>query len=300
MLVLQGSQDLHILFESLEESIPETQKVYGAIFNIKNKNPFNMEVLVDAWPDYQVVITRPKKEEMKDDLDHYTNTYHIFTKDLDKLEEVLRCPQVINWEQVFQIQGCQENLDKAIRNVSASKLVQVEYTKTMLFVPKLSTKHKTSSNDSMEQMDLFKMDKPDENSKKIKFQSIFLDSSHAELVNEQWSFGKNEKSLKYIQRCLQNFPGYSVLGPEGTPISWVVMEQSCELRMGYTVPRYRGQGYMRQISSHFGKFLIQKNIPFYLHVAHDNESTKNITKNLELKVCPCGWHQWICTPQKYC
>ena len=42
---------------------------------------------------------------MKDDLDHYTNTYHIFTKAPDKLEEVLACPQVINWEQAFQIQG---------------------------------------------------------------------------------------------------------------------------------------------------------------------------------------------------
>lgn len=42
---------------------------------------------------------------MKDDLDHYTNTYHIFIKAPDNLEEVLACPQVINWEQVFQIQG---------------------------------------------------------------------------------------------------------------------------------------------------------------------------------------------------
>lgn len=42
---------------------------------------------------------------MKDDLDHYTNTYHIFTKAPDNLEEVLASPQVINWEQTFQIQG---------------------------------------------------------------------------------------------------------------------------------------------------------------------------------------------------
>lgn len=44
-------------------------------------------------------------QEMKDDLDHYTNTYHIFTKAPDNLEEVLACSQVINWEQDFQIQG---------------------------------------------------------------------------------------------------------------------------------------------------------------------------------------------------
>lgn len=44
-------------------------------------------------------------QEMKDDLDHYTNTYQIFTKAPDKLEEVLAQPQLINWDQVFQIQG---------------------------------------------------------------------------------------------------------------------------------------------------------------------------------------------------
>ncbi|PNI44979.1 GLYATL2 isoform 2 [Pan troglodytes] len=294
MLVLHNSQKLQILYKSLEKSIPESIKVYGAIFNIKDKNPFNMEVLVDAWPDYQIVITRPQKQEMKDDQDHYTNTYHIFTKAPDKLEEVLSYSNVISWEQTLQIQGCQEGLDEAIRKVATSKSVQVDYMKTILFIPELPKKHKTSSNDKME---LFEVD---DDNKEGNFSNMFLDASHAGLVNEHWAFGKNERSLKYIERCLQDFLGFGVLGPERQLVSWIVMEQSCELRMGYTVPKYRHQGNMLQIGYHLEKYLSQKEIPFYFHVADNNEKSLQALNNLGFKICPCGWHQWKCTPKKYC
>uniref|UniRef100_A0A8D0XRB1 Glycine N-acyltransferase-like protein n=1 Tax=Sus scrofa TaxID=9823 RepID=A0A8D0XRB1_PIG len=276
------------------------RQVYGAIYNIKNKNPFNLEVLVDAWPDYQTIITRPQKEEMKDDLDYYTNTYHIFTKAPEKLEEVLACPQVINWEQAFQIQGCQESVGEAIRKISASKSVQVDYKRTMLFMSVNEKKLKKTIDDKIDLMKLPKMSKEDEDGKKENFRTIFLDASYAGLVNEHWDFGKNERSLKYVERCLQNFPGFGVWGPEECPVSWVVMEQSCELRMGYTVPKYRGQGNMWQIAYHFISYLISKNMPFYLHVAEEKEEIQKLMRTVGCKESLCGWHQWICTPKKYC
>ncbi|XP_053416079.1 glycine N-acyltransferase-like protein 2 [Nycticebus coucang] len=300
MFELHEPQKLQILYESLEKNIPESLKVYGTIFNIRNKNPFKMEVLVDAWPDYQVVITRPQKEEMKDDLDHYTNTYHIFTKAPEKLEEILACPQVINWEQTFQIQGCQESLDQAVRKVAASKFVQVDYLKTHLFILETPVKCNTSSDGEMELMEVFKMQKVDEDNKKKDLRRIFLDASHAGLLNEQWEYGKNERSLKYIERCLQNFPAFGILGPDRQPISWIVMEHSCELRMGYTVPKYRGQGNMWQMGDHLIKYLSGKKIPFYIHVADYKEKVQQSVKKFGFKICPCGWHQWKCTPKKYC
>lgn len=119
-------------------------------------------------------------------------------------------------------------------------------------------------------------------------------------MNEHWDFGKNERSLKYVERCLQNFPGFGVWGPEECPVSWVVMEQSCELRMGYTVPKYRGQGNMWQIAYHFISYLISKNMPFYLHVAEEKEEIQKLMRTVGCKESLCGWHQWICTPKKYC
>ena len=136
--------------------------------------------------------------------------------------------------------------------------------------------------------------------RKENFRTIFLNASYAGLVNEHWDFGKNERSLKYVERCLQNFPGFGVWGPEECPVSWVVMEQSCELRMGYTVPKYRGQGNMWQIAYHFISYLISKNMPFYLHVAEEKEEIQKLMRTVGCKESLCGWHQWICTPKKYC
>lgn len=110
-------------------------------------------------------------------------------------------------------------------------------------------------------------------------------------VNDQWNFGKNERSLKYIECCLQNFPGFGVLGPEGDPISWIVMEQSCEMRMGYTVLKYRDKGYMKKISFHFIKYFIQKKMPFYFHVSRDEENLQAL-RSVGLQAAPCVWHQW--------
>ncbi|XP_060032228.1 glycine N-acyltransferase-like protein 2 [Erinaceus europaeus] len=296
MIVLCESWKLQILYESLEKHIPESLKVYGTIFNIKEKNPFNLEVLVDAWPDYQIVITRPRKEEMKDDQDHYTNTYQIFTKTSNTLEEVLANPEVINWEQIFQIQGCQEIVDAAVRKIAASKSVQVDSTNTRLFPITVPPKFKMMSDDKTNCMEMINMV---EESKKESFLNIFLDTFHAKLVNEQWDYGKNEKSLKYIKRCLQHFPGFGVLGPEGDPISWLVTEQSCELRMGYTVPKYRGRGNMWQIGYCVIKYLIQKKVPFYLHVAKDKERNHELLKSFGIEDS-CDWYQWKCIPKKYC
>lgn len=132
------------------------------------------------------------------------------------------------------------------------------------------------------------------------FSSIFLDTSHARLVNEQWDFGKNERSLKYVERCIQHFPAFGVLGPEKLPVSWTVMEQSCELRMGYTVPKYRQQGNMWLIYHHSIEYLNQKKIPYYFHVAGSKENIVQKLPNWGLTRHPCGWHQWKCNPKKYC
>ncbi|XP_010839733.1 PREDICTED: glycine N-acyltransferase-like protein 2 [Bison bison bison] len=164
---------------------------------------------------------RPGASEMKDDLDYYTSTYHIFTKAPDKLE-------------------------------------------------------------------------------KETFQNIFLDVSHARLVNEHWELGKNEKSLKYVERCLQNFAGFGILSSEGKPISWFLTEQSCEIRMGYTFPKYRGQGHMWQMGCHSIAYFFSRKIPFYIHVAEDKEKSHQALLSFGFKNALCGWHQWKCTPKRYC
>lgn len=43
-------------------------------------------------------------QEMTDDLDHCTNTYHIYSKNAEDLPEVLHQSGIINWKQHSQTQ----------------------------------------------------------------------------------------------------------------------------------------------------------------------------------------------------
>lgn len=83
-------------------------------------------------------------------------------------------------------------------------------------------------------------DHPDDvpNSEDLNWKFSRLNVSHSGLVNDFWELGKNERSLRYIQRCLQTLPAYCTLGPEGTPITWSAMDATSEIVMGYTLERY--------------------------------------------------------------
>ncbi|XP_044538212.1 glycine N-acyltransferase-like protein 2 [Gracilinanus agilis] len=300
MLLLREAQKLQALYQSLAKSIPESLKVYGSIFHISRGNPFNLEVLVDSWPEYQTVITRPQKEEMTDDMDHYINCYHIFSKTPERLPEILESNKVINWDQSLRIQGLQQSLDEKIKSVAASKSVQIDYSKCVLYITEATLQMKSynkrifgkSQETDNQNTGKFK-------SEVDKFKTTFLDVSHSELVNKNWKFGKNEKSLRYIKRCIQNFPAYCLLGPEGNPISWNVMDAACELRMAYTLPEYQGRGMLREMMIPYMKYLQQNEIPFYLFVEDKNENSHKAVRHLGFQAMPCGWHLWKSIPTRF-
>ncbi|KGL88688.1 Glycine N-acyltransferase-like 3, partial [Charadrius vociferus] len=63
MLVLNCPMKLQMLEKMLRWSFPASLKVYGAVMNINRGNPFRKEVVVDSWPDFKAVITRPQRED---------------------------------------------------------------------------------------------------------------------------------------------------------------------------------------------------------------------------------------------
>ncbi|XP_072494801.1 glycine N-acyltransferase-like protein 2 [Notamacropus eugenii] len=299
MLLLREAQMLQTLHRSLAKSIPESLKVYGSIFHINRGNPFNLEVLVDSWPDYQTVITRPQREEMTDDMDHYTNTYHIFTKTPERLPEILESNKVINWDQMFNIQGCQQGLNEKIQSVAVSKAVQIDYSKRVLYTTEDILQLKSSNKRIFRRSHEATIQNTEEfRSEVANLKPTFLDVSHSELVNNNWKFGKNEKSLSYIKNCIQKLPGYCLLSPEGNPISWSVMEVSCELRMACTLPEHQGRGKLGQMMNAYMKYLQQNKIPFYLHVEDMNENSHKAVRRLGFNAMPCDWHQWKSIPPR--
>ncbi|XP_063085339.1 glycine N-acyltransferase-like protein Keg1 [Cavia porcellus] len=294
MFHLQSPQKLLMLEKSLRMALPESLKVYGTIFHMNQGNPFKLKALVDSWPNFNTLVVRPQEQEMTDDLDHYTNTYLIYSKDLKKCQEFLGSPEVINWKQHLQIQSTQSSLHEVIENLASIHYGQVKHTQCNLYmpldtakklVPTLVDTNNLSSN----------ANKPKSLNQEM-FKLSSLDVAHAALVNKFWSFGGNERSQRFIERCIRTFPSFCLLGPEKTPVSWTLMDYTGELRMGATVPKYRGQALIYHVSHCQIQSLGKLGFPMYGHVDRANHSMQRSVTRLLWVSLPCQWNQWNSMP----
>ncbi|XP_073071894.1 glycine N-phenylacetyltransferase-like [Manis javanica] len=293
MFHLQGSQVLQMLEKSLRSSLPESLKVYGTVFHMNQGNPFKVKALVDKWPDFSTVVIRPQEQEMTDDFDHYTNSYQIYSKDPQNCQEFLGTSDVINWKQHLQIQSSQSSLHEAIQNVAAAKLVKVTQTQCILYMLP-NTVRKLLPSLAEANLPLQSGKHKPLNQEMFKFSS--LDVTHAALVNKFWHFGGNERSQRFVERCIQTFPTTCLLGPEGTPVSWALMDYTGEMRMGATLPEYRCQGLIYHIMCNHTQNLDKLSFPLYNHTDRANKTIQKMSRILHHTILPCDWNQWHCVP----
>ncbi|XP_008692390.1 glycine N-phenylacetyltransferase-like [Ursus americanus] len=294
MFHLQGPQVLQMLEKSLRKSLPESLKVYGTIFHMNQGNPFKLKALVDKWPDFTTVVIRPQEEEMTDDFDHYTNTYQIYSKNPPNCQEFLGSSGVINWKQHLQIQSSQSSLNEVIQNLAAAELVKVKQEQGILYMlPKTASKLLPSLPEA-NNLPLKSGRRKVINEEMFKLSS--MDVTHAALVNKFWHFGGNERSQRFIERCIRTFPTFCLLGPEGTLVSWSLMDQTGEIRMGGTLPEYRAKGlisYLMDVHSHA---LVKLDYPTYYHTLETNKIIQKMSHSLNHITMPCNWNQWHCVP----
>ncbi|KAB0339817.1 hypothetical protein FD754_023631 [Muntiacus muntjak] len=123
-----------------------------------------------------------------------------------------------------------------------------------------------------------------------------LDPAHAVLVNKFWYFGGNERSRRFIERCIQTFPSSCLLGPEGTPVSWVLMDQTGELRMAGTLPEYRARGLISYLACVYVHTVEKLGFPLYSHVDKANHIMQRVCSNMQNIFVPHGWNQWNFVP----
>ncbi|KAM9324960.1 glycine N-acyltransferase-like protein 2 [Gastrophryne carolinensis] len=280
MILLSCPYKLAFLRKLLRCSFPESLKVHGALHYVINKNPFRLEVLVDQWPDFTSVICRPLMEEMKDPSDPHTNTYFVFSTNQHNLSHMLQDPQVVNWNHSFQLQGCQPELQDVLHIISSKQGSHIQTVSNVLYMRhgkrcanELAGLHSTSE-----------------------FQFSPLRPDEAQLVNAQWGFGGNERSENYIKRCIQNFPTVCARKPGlQQPISWVLSEQSAEMRMGYTERAYRSHRLFGNVATKLISTLESAEVPMYCHVAADNINSHRAC--MAVGYSPVGkWQQWKFQP----
>ncbi|CAD7677919.1 unnamed protein product [Nyctereutes procyonoides] len=282
MQVLNCSTKLLILEKMLKSHFPESLKVYGAVMNINRGNPFQKEVVVDSWPDFKAVITRRQKEAETDNLDHYTNAYAVFYKDVRAYQQLLEERDVINWDQVFQIQGLQSELYDVSKAVANSKQLGVKLTsfKAVHLSPH-STLPDTSS----------LMSSPP--------RLTYLSVTDADLLNRTWSRGGNEQCLQYIKNLISCFPSVCVRDDKGNPVSWSLTDQFATMCHGYTLPEYRRKGYSRLVALTLARKLQSRGFPSQGNVLDDNLASISLLKSVHAEFLPCRFHRLILTPAAF-
>ncbi|KAM6159803.1 glycine N-acyltransferase-like [Erethizon dorsatum] len=294
MFPLQGAQMLQMLEKSLIKCLPESLKVYGTVFHINHGNPFNLKALVDKWPDFNTVVIRPHEQDMTDDLDNYTNTYQVYSRDPHNAQELLASPEVINWKQHFQIQSSQSSLNEVIQNLAGAKSYQVKHSENFLYLASQTARKLASS--LLDEKNL----SPSGGKPKAINQDMFklssLDVTHATFLNKFWHFGGNERSQRFIERCIRTFPSFCLLGPEGTLLSWTLMDQTGETRIAGTLPEYRSHGLVSYVIYIQGQAMDNLGFPVYSHVDKSNKVMQKMSYTLHHIPMPCDWNQWHCTP----
>ncbi|KAI5941126.1 glycine N-acyltransferase-like protein 3 [Manis javanica] len=282
MLVLNCSTKLLTLEKMLKCHFPESLKVYGAVMNINRGNPFQKEVVLDSWPDFKAVITRRQKEAETDNLDHYTNAYAVFYKDVRAYQRLLETRDVINWNQVFQIQGLQRELYDASKAVANSKQLDVKLTsfKAVHFSP-VSTPPDTS----------LLMSSPP--------RLAYLSTADADLLNRTWSRGGNEQCLRYLANLISCFPSVCVCDEKGHPVSWAITDQFATMCHGYTLPEHRRKGYSRLVALTLARKLQSRGFPSQGNVLDDNTASISLLKSIHAEFLPCRFHRLILTPATF-
>ncbi|XP_037757415.1 glycine-N-acyltransferase-like protein 3 [Chelonia mydas] len=133
MLILSRSSKLRLLEGTLRRHLPETLPVLGAVMTINHRNPAGYEVLVDSWPEFKAVLTRPYREQVASDVsDFYTNMYAAFYRDLGAYWALLG--NAVNWSQAFWSHGLQDGVYEACRDISVAKGVQLEASRYFTYL----------------------------------------------------------------------------------------------------------------------------------------------------------------------
>uniref|UniRef100_A0A8C7E4J0 Glycine N-acyltransferase-like protein n=1 Tax=Naja naja TaxID=35670 RepID=A0A8C7E4J0_NAJNA len=76
------------------------------------------------------------------------------------------------------------------------------------------------------------------------FRLSSLNSSSIDLLDENWAYRRNEQSRRYLAKMVQHFPSSGILNPEGHLISWMLMDLFGTQAHAYTLPSFRGKGYL--------------------------------------------------------
>ncbi|XP_073202781.1 glycine N-acyltransferase-like protein 3 isoform X2 [Lepidochelys kempii] len=245
--------------------------------HVNRGNPARQEVLVDSWPEFKIVLTRPNREVTWDPSDFGTNLYTAFYRDEGACRALLGNSRAVDWSQAFQIQGLQDGVYETIRDIARARGLEME------MYPYLPLLHPDPP-----AMPQYRHDEG--------LRLAPVSPAHAMLLSNTWMFGWNSWSLRYLCLLIRHFPNACLLGPEGPPISWSLSDPLAALMHGYTLPEHRGQRHIAPVVGMLAAQLHARGFPVYTRVLPHNKPSLQHLQHLGFRILPGAFHQLVVRP----
>uniref|UniRef100_A0A3B4BBA8 Glycine N-acyltransferase-like protein n=1 Tax=Periophthalmus magnuspinnatus TaxID=409849 RepID=A0A3B4BBA8_9GOBI len=265
MKTLEKSE-LQVAEKVLKKHLPKSYKVYGYLYSINRGKPTTMEVVVDAWPDFKVIICRPNLRVMT-----------VFSMDEQIFRTTLTQENTVDWSLNFLFAGLDASNVPLIKDVSALKGVNLKtYTTVqMLHLPDISYLNSPAVDGELES------------------RITSLDVSHIDLVNNTWKFGGDERGYRNVKNLISNFPSCCIKDEQGQPVSWILVYDYCAIGILYTVLEHRGKGYAKVLVSALAKRLHSEGYPLFSFIEEDNTVSYKLFKSLGFTEVPSYRAMWL-------
>ncbi|XP_053189251.1 glycine N-acyltransferase-like protein 3 [Scomber japonicus] len=267
--------ELLIAERVLLKHLPKSFKVYGYLYGFNRNKPTTLEVVVDTWPDFKVIICRPDPKnklasEFKKQVTYYSMDDQI-------LRKMLTEDNVIDWSTHFLIAGLDFSHASMLKELSSAREVnnRVFTLVHLMYMPDCSHVLSPAIDSEMES------------------RISSLDLSHVDLVNKTWKFGGDKQGYHYIKHFISNFPSCCITDGQGQPVSWILMYDYCALGLLYTLPEHRGKGYAKVLVSTIAKILHAQGYPVYCYIEQDNTISQKFFKNLGFIEDPSYRASWF-------
>ncbi|KAG8125383.1 hypothetical protein E2320_020583 [Naja naja] len=275
--------------------------VCGAVMHINRGNPAQHEVVVDSWPEFKAVLTRPRKEVVKDNRDYYANLHAAFYREEDACRTLLENKDAVDWDKAFQLQGkawalaisflplgdfgkfqkpvcLQDGLYQAVKDMAEARRVHMEpYFYQAALHPDAATLCQNQ----------------------LRSEPLHLGTlspSDVSLVNDTWPFASNGRSLRYLRSLIEVFPNACLLDQKGQLVAWSLSDALGRMTHGYVLPEYQGKGHMKTVLQAIGRKLHTKGFALYGTVLPENQNSKKFLIRQGFHLLPLTNYVFLFTP----
>lgn len=259
--------------EVLKQHFPKSLKVYGAIYCINRNKPSTLEIVVDSWPDFKVIIYRPDPKRALESM----KIVSYYSTDERVLRRVLMEENVVDWSTYFMFGGFDISHAPLLKEVSSYKEVKCRgFTLVRLMYLPDSSHLLAPAVDS-----------------ELESRISSLNLSHVDLVNNTWKFGGDKNSFRRIKNFIGNLPTCCITDSHGQPVSWVLLYDYCAMGLLYTMPEHRGKGYAKVVVCAMVRRLFAEGYPVYCFIEEENEVSYKLFKSLGFTEDPSYRAAWF-------